>query len=299
MKTSCISVVLASLCLNGMTYGQAPVKDKTEVEEILVLDDALPDDATGEDVPCVPERLLDDSHMNEELGVNEFTAPSIKKIFENLEGLPPIPDSSAVRVRPERLPMDRCSLALQLGCLMADGFVIVQCGKMNEVKPIALDLSKYAKAIGAGERVNRHAASLLQDAEEGNLTSFKENLALTQTDVEKELASLRDSDMAHLIGLGGWIRALDAATAALEKKFTEEQSKVIFQPDVPEYFAYILDGVEPEMKERKDIAQMITLLKELEKAMTLQKGEAPSPAKVAAIRSITLKLMKVAIEDKK
>lgn len=45
---------------------------------------------------------------------------------------------------------------------MADGFVIVQCGKMNEVKPIALDLSSYAKAIGAGERVNRHAASLLK-----------------------------------------------------------------------------------------------------------------------------------------
>ena len=46
--------------------------------------------------------------------------------------------------------------------MMADGFVIVQCGKMNEVKPIALDLSNYAKAIGAGERVNRHAASLLK-----------------------------------------------------------------------------------------------------------------------------------------
>ena len=38
---------------------------------------------------------------------------------------------------------------------------------MNEVKPIALDLSSYAKAIGAGERVNRHAASLLKNAEDG------------------------------------------------------------------------------------------------------------------------------------
>lgn len=93
--------------------------------------------------------------------------------------------------------------------MMADGFVIVQCGKMNEVKPIALDLSNYAKAIGAGERVNRHAASLLKNAEDGDLGSFKNNLALIQSDVEQELASLRDSDMANLIawaaGFGRWM----------------------------------------------------------------------------------------------
>ena len=140
--------------------------------------------------------------MNEELGINEFTAPSIRKIFEDLEGLPEIPEKVALRARPERPPMDRCSLALQLGGMMADGFVIVQCGKMNEVKPIALDLSSYAKAIGAGERVNRHAASPLKNAEDGDLSSFKNNLALIQSDVEQELASLRDSDMANLIGLG-------------------------------------------------------------------------------------------------
>jgi len=156
--------------------------------------------------------------MNEELGINEFTAPSIRKIFEDLEGLPEIPEKVALRARPERPPMDRCSLALQLGGMMADGFVIVQCGKMNEVKPIALDLSSYAKAIGAGERVNRHAASLLKNAEDGDLSSFKNNLALIQSDVEQELASLRDSDMANLIG--GFVCVKDIQ--AVQKLFLEE-----------------------------------------------------------------------------
>lgn len=190
----------------GMAFAdpsaEAPQKDDA------VLDVSAQPDKQPQ--PAIPERLLDDSHMNEELGINEFTAPSIRKIFEDLEGLPEIPENVALRARPERPPMDRCSLALQLGGMMADGFVIVQCGKMNEVKPIALDLSNYAKAIGAGERVNRHAASLLKNAEDGDLSSFKNNLALIQSDVEQELASLRDSDMANLIGLGGWIRALDA-----------------------------------------------------------------------------------------
>lgn len=245
--------------------------------------------------PSIPDRLLDDSHMNEELGINEFTAPSIRKIFEDLEGLPEIPENVALRARPERPPMDRCSLALQLGGMMADGFVIVQCGKMNEVKPIALDLSSYAKAIGAGERVNRHAASLLKNAEDGDLSSFKNNLALIQSDVEQELASLRDSDMANLIGLGGWIRALDAATAALDNKFSEDKAKVIFQPDVPEYFHYILDGVEPEMKERRDIVKIMSLLNTLQEQMALAPEAKPTREGVEALRKTTLELMKAAL----
>lgn len=243
-------------------------------------------------LPPIPERLLDDSHAREELGVNEFTAPSIQKIFEDLEGLPTIPDTSVVRPRPEKLPMDRATLALQLGCLMADGFIIVECGKMNEVRPVSLDLTRYAKAMGAGERVNRHAASLLKNAEDGDLSQFKTNLSLTQTDVERELASLRDSDIAHLIGLGGWIRALDGATAALEKKFTPEQAKAIFKPDVPEYFAEILSGIEPDMRKRRDIIKIAELLLSLQKQMTLLGGTQPTEEMVKAIRVTTIQLMK-------
>ena len=274
-------LLAAAVSVTGGMAFSAPQEDAPE-KEAAVLDVQTPPSGK-QDQPAIPERLLDDSHMNEELGINEFTAPSIRKIFEDLEGLPEIPEKVALRARPERPPMDRCSLALQL------------CGKMNEVKPIALDLSSYAKAIGAGERVNRHAASLLKNAEDGDLSSFKNNLALIQSDVEQELASLRDSDMANLIGLGGWIRALDAATAALDNKFTEDKAKVIFQPDVPEYFHYILDGVEPEMKERRDIAKIMNLLTVLQEQMTLAPDAKPAKAGVEAIRKTTLELLKAAL----
>lgn len=291
MKKVYLLIVAVSVT-GGMAFA-TPTQGSPEKEN------AIQDEQTSlldkQEQPPVPERLLDDSHMNEELGINEFTAPSIRKIFEDLEGLPEIPEGVALRTRSERPPMDRCSLALQLGGMMADGFVIVQCGKMNEVKPIALDLSGYAKAIGAGERVNRHAASLLKNAEDGDLSSFKNNLALIQSDVEQELASLRDSDMANLIGLGGWIRALDAATAALENKFAEDKAKVIFQPDVPEYFHYILDGVEPEMKERRDIAKIMELLVTLQEQMTLAPDAKPTKAGVEALRKTTQELMKAAL----
>lgn len=81
----------------GMAFAdpgeEAPERDGA------VLDIQLPQ-PDRQSQPAIPERLLDDSHMNEELGINEFTAPSIRKIFEDLEGLPEIPETRpCVRVR--------------------------------------------------------------------------------------------------------------------------------------------------------------------------------------------------------
>ena len=178
--------------------------------------------------------------------------------------------------------------------MMADGFVIVQCGKMNEVKPIALDLSNYAKAIGAGERVNRHAASLLKNAEDGDLGSFKNNLALIQSDVEQELASLRDSDMANLIGLGGWIRALDAATAALDNKFSEDKAKVIFSrtcrnTSITFWTEWSGNEGTPGHRQNHGTADHVA------GADDAGTGAKPTKAGVEALRKTTLKLMKAAL----
>lgn len=245
--------------------------------------------------PVLPDRFIGDEHLKEELGINEFTAPSIQKVFEDLAGLPPIPDQIALRERPQKLPTDRATLALDMGFLMADGFVIVQCGKMNEVRNIALDLSRYGKAMGVGERVNRHAASILKNAEDGDLQSFKKNLSLTQVDVEQELVALRDPDLAHLLALGGWIRALDAATAATAEKFDKKQAEVLFQPDMPTYFGEILQGVAPEMRERRDINKIQTLLEELSQIMALPTGGKPTVDLVKKMNVITGKLCEASV----
>lgn len=245
--------------------------------------------------PQLPNALLDDDHARSELGVNEFTAPSIKKIFENLRDLPPIPQALLKRPRPEKLPMDRGELSLELGFLMADGFILVQAGQLGEVRPLAQELARYAKALGAGERVNRHAASLLKHAEERNIDSLKDELALTQKDVESELISLRDPDLAHFIGLGGWIRALEVATAALTAEFTPEKAELLFQPDIPEYFNEAMAGLDPLMLRRKDIAAIRRHLTILQKQMTLPKKKKPTREQLAELTKTIQELSKLAL----
>ena len=250
---------------------------------------------TSKSTPQLPDALVDDDHARSELGVNEFTAPSIKKIFENLRDLPPIPQDQLKRARPEKLPMDRGELSLELGFLMADGFILVQAGQMGEVRPLAQELARYAKALGAGERVNRHAASLLKHAEDGNIDSLKDELALTQKDVESELIALRDPDLAHFIGLGGWIRALGVATAALTAEFTPDKAVILFQPDIPEYFDEALAGLDPLMLKRKDVAAIRRHLTTLQKQMTLPEGKKPTKEQLATLTKTTQELSKLAL----
>ena len=74
----------------------------------------------------IPVDLLDDPHVREELAVNEFTAPSIAKLFDTLQFLMPLPLVETERKMPARMPLDRADLAIELGFLIADGFLVVE-----------------------------------------------------------------------------------------------------------------------------------------------------------------------------
>ncbi len=291
----CLFPAAALLCLSPLAAQELPATD--EGEEIVA--DGMPEF----DIPADEERrpgevpamfrddaMLDESHSNQELGINVYTAPSISKIFAQLDNLPSIPEEYVLRNRPERMPTDTGNLALEMGYLMADGFIAVRSGHMNDIKPIALDLTRYGKAMGVGERMNMHSASLLENAEKGQLERFKKILSATQSDVNAELTALRDPDLAHLIALGGWIRALDASAAAIETRFDAAQAATIFYADAPEYFDEVLGYINPQTGSKLKVARMRAILRELASQMKLAPGEAPTPEKVRALRATTQRL---------
>lgn len=243
------------------------------------------------------DAMLDDSHSNQELGINVYTAPSISKIFAQLDNLPAIPEEYVLRNRPQHLPLDAGKLSLEMGYLLADGFIAVRSGHMNDIKPIALDLSRYGKAIGVGEKMNTYSASLLEHAEKGQLEEFKRILSSTQDAVNEELTALRDPDLAHLLALGGWVRALEAAAVAIEQRFDAAQASVIFYPDAPEYFNEILAGLHPRTAKRLKVDTMSQILSKLAGHMTLAPGEQPSPDKVRAIKQCAAAISTIAVGE--
>ena len=281
-----------SLVCSGILSAQEPV-----VEEFVT--DGLPsylnEEETEDTTPEVPElfrddALLDESHANRELGVNVYTSPSIAKIFAQLEELPAVPEEYVLRQRSPRLSTVPGKVALEMGFLLADGFIAVCSGHMNDVKPIALELNRYGRALGVGSKMEAHSAALLEQAEKGNRREFKRIINDTQSDVNAELTALGDPDLSHLIALGGWVRAYEASAAALCDEFDAEKAAIIFYPDAPDYFSSIVRGVDPSNARNLEIERMCALLDELATQMALEEGEVPTPEKVATLRQTAGKL---------
>jgi hypothetical protein len=243
----------------------------------------------------VPADLLDDPHVREELAVNEFTAPSISKIFESLEALAPLPILKFQRDPAAKMPLNRADLAVELGFLIADGFLIVQAGELGKVESMAADLTRYGKALGAGEKVNRHAASLLESARKQDVPQLKKELAATQKDVELELVSLRDPDLAHLISLGGWARALQVSSSAVANQFSPDRAKHVMREDIADYYSSIVSGLEPRISERPNFVAMQEILSNLRTEMVVD-GNPVTQERIASIHAEATKLVDLALQ---
>jgi hypothetical protein len=269
-------------------------------EESLKIDGA-PDpvavaaDASGPDGQ-IPNDLLDDKSIHLELAVNPFTAPSISKMFDTLQFLMPLPIAEAERKMPARMSPDRADLAIELGFLIADGFLMVQAEQLQDVEKMAKDLTRYGKALGAGDRVNRHAAGLLESAKKGDIPQLKIELSSTQRDVESELVTLKDADLAHLISLGGWVRALEVSSMAVDKQFSPERARKVMRQDIAEYYSDCITGLEPEISARPNYIAMRDLLESLSEKMNLQNSQAPTPEAMKDIRQISTQLVELALK---
>ena len=290
-----IGVAMTALCHSE--EGVSPVVSEEKVDKPEVTTEVPEEKSAAPDEKAdIPEDLLEDEHLRAELGVNEFTAPSISKLFDTLQFLMPLPLVDTQREVNERMPLDRADLAIELGFLIADGFLIVQAGQMDQVERIAADLTRYGKALGAGGRINRHAASLLDSAKKQDIPQLKKELSATQKDVEVELVKLRDADLAHLISLGGWIRALEVSSVAVDKQFSPERASKIMREDIADYYTEIVAGLEPRISERPNYMEIRDVLSGLRNEMVIPQEEDPTHEKVKEIREQSVKLVKLALK---
>ncbi|MEZ0388383.1 MAG: hypothetical protein ACAI34_15015 [Verrucomicrobium sp.] len=231
----------ALLAFGGTAHAQTKEKEKTGKGK----EEAPAKPAKAK----VPEDLVGNEHLREEFGVNDFTTPSIRKIFDQLDALGTLPYDQLKRPISDRAPSDRVLIALGLGVLIGDGFLVVQCEKIEEMDNVGRALLKYAKALGAGMRINKHSQSLLENSLKGDWDTLRTELSSTQADVEAEMVLLRDADVAHLISLGGWLRAFEISTQAVASNYSEEKSRNLGRADIVQYFVASLETLHPKVQE--------------------------------------------------
>jgi hypothetical protein len=227
--------------------------------------------------------LSKDQDYREELGVNEFTAPSIEKLFDTLDSLKPIPISALVRPVTELDTAERSKYALSFGVLIGDGFLDVEGQQNKDIESLGRELIRRAKVLGVEQRVSRHSRKLLDLAKQNNWERLRKELIVTQEDVEKALLELRDEPIVHLLSLGGWIRGLQIAAASVAANYSPERAKTLRNLELLDYYLDRLNTLSPRLK-RSELVQKITA--QLESVRTIFKdNEVLSPQQVNSIQT--------------
>jgi hypothetical protein len=205
--------------------------------------------ATTEAAPKPSQEDLE--HMREELGVNGFTAPSIELILQELDAMKPFPYDKAWRDVPESTPQDRGRLALCTGATIADGFLAVASEKPGRIEQVGRALLRLAKGLGVSEHVTKHSRSILEKAARSQWSDIKQELVRTQAEVEVAMLGLKDEEIAHLVALGGWLRALEITSTVAADDYSPERARRLIQPELLDYFLDRISTLNPNLKKTK------------------------------------------------
>ena len=230
-----------------------------------------PRDNSQEPKPTIPKDLILDEHLREEYGINAFTTPSIEKLFEELEGLGALPYEELKRKIPNP-PRKRSLVALSLGVVIADGFLAVHSDQILDLKDVGGAVLKHAKILGSGKGAIRHVKSILETSALEELDVLKTELAKTQLDVETEMLMLRDVDIAHLIGLGGWMRAMQIAAHSSLNPFAPDRARRLARKDLVAYFVHSLSELNPKVRADENIKRIDRRLKQVLKILESPAG---------------------------
>ncbi len=239
-----------------------------------------------------PKESEDMEHVREELGVNEFTAPSIDLVFDELSTIGAIPFDKVWRDLPDSLPQNRSQLALASGAVIADGFLAVTAQKQSRIEPVGRVLLKLAKGLGVGDHVTKHSRSIMEKAAKQNWDGVKKELIRAQADVESAMLGLKDEEIAHLVALGGWLRGLEMTSTIVVEDYSEERARRLVQPELMDYFLDRVETLNPNFKKLKVAQTLETNLKEIKAISTKPVDTAITPDEARQIRDLVREINK-------
>ena len=154
---------------------------------------------------------------------------------------------------------DRTDVALQLGTVVADGFLAVQAQDAKTVEAIGRDVLELSKALGVKEAVLPHCNAIQEAAKSKDWDTVRRELDSTQRTVRDTMDKMKDKALAECVSVGGWLRGTQVVTSVIKASYTEDKAELLNQPELVDYF-------------RKSIAKAMTKLPKTEKLKLIAKG---------------------------
>src|SRR5947207_12740900 len=188
---------------------------------------------------------------------------------------------------------NRAQIALNLGGLIADGFIAVEAKDGQQVKNIGSDIIKLAKALGVSEKLLARGNSINEFAEHSEWDTVQEELEATENEVKSSMQTHADQDLVILVTLGVWIRCTQVVTAAIMQEYNEDSAKALRQPALVHFMQSKINEISPELRGEPLVKDVSEQLGEIEKLVSLPPGKAPT---VDDVRKVNKSVGKVLTE---
>jgi hypothetical protein len=238
------------------------------------------------DVPLSPEE------MKNATSVDALTVPTPGEFFTAIEKGGKPNWTSEYRPPISIKSTDRAQMALNLGTLIADGYIAVEAHDGQQVKNIGKDVLALAKKLSVSQSVLARGQSITQFAENNAWDQLNEELEATQNEVKKALEENRDTDLITLVSVGGWIRGTEVVTGLVLQNYNPEDAKLLRQPALVSYLKGKLIQLPEKIRKDPLVQNVNSNLDGIQKMVSFPADHVPTLDEVKDLNSAASKLTK-------
>ena len=227
--------------------------------------------------------------------IEDVVVPVPSEIFGVLDKLGPKPHWTSVQrsgmanIKPIG---GQAQIALELGTVIAEGFIAVEAEDTEEVKNIGNAVLTLSKALGVEKQVKERAKAITDAAEKKDWTSVRRELDKTLGSVSEAMQALKSEQLSQLVSLGGWLRGTEALTAVVAENYTKDGAELLHQPVLLDYFERRLSQMKPKIKANPIVTKVQKGILEIRPLVGIEDGTQISEKTVKAIGKIAADLIK-------
>lgn len=185
---------------------------------------------------------------------------------------------------------DQTQIALQLGVVIAEGFIAVEAQDADQVQDLGRTVLTLARALGVEKVVLRRSRSIVDYASRNDWVATRNEWDAVRADVRDGMIELKSERLAQLVSLGGWLRGAEVVSALLLQSYSPDRAELLRQPGLLDHFEKQLDAMSKESAADPMIARMQEGVRQVRR-LTGKKGDRIAKGTVGEINRISSKLI--------
>ena len=186
----------------------------------------------------------------------------------------------------------RSQLALNLGGLIADGYIAIEAEDAPQVKNIGKDVLAVAKVLGVSKDVLERSSSIANFADTAHWDQLKEELEATQNEVKTAMTEHKDQDLVTLVTVGGWLRAMEVISGHIAAHYSEPGAKLLRQPGIAAFLDQAARLALGKSADDASVAAVRKKMADIETLIAFPITSAPAVDDVKKLNALTSEIVK-------